>query len=61
MPDIATTQYCRPLAASAAERETRRPHRAQSAFRQPAGVRECAHCVMKIERAFEVVEIGVAA
>jgi hypothetical protein len=64
MPDIATTSFCRPcaeLAASASERETGRPHRARSAFRQPAGVRECSHCVIKIERAFEAVEIGVAA
>lgn len=64
MPDIATSTFCRPcaeLAAASAERETGRPHRARSAFRQPADVRECTHCVIKIDRTFEAVEVAAAA
>jgi hypothetical protein len=64
MSDLATSSFCRPcadLAAAAAEREAGRPHRARTAFRQPADVRECTHCVVKIDRTFEAVEIAAAA
>lgn len=63
MTGEATTDYCRPCAemtAAAAQRETGRPHRARSASRQRGGIRECSHCVVRVDRTFEAVEIGAA-
>ena len=63
MTGEATTDYCRPCAemtAAAAQRETGRHHRVRSASRQRVGIQECSHCVVRIDRAYEAVEIGGA-